>query len=84
MGIQIQKPSVPPGDPTAGGLDKDAEGVETFGIGEVQAPDAPTCPMFLLIRARSKVLTTPSIFKSALAFQFEDLELEFIAFIAMA
>ena len=84
-GIQIQWPFVdPPGPPIgAESSDRLAEGVADLGIGEVQAPVAPTWPLFREIIIKSNKLTTPSEFKSALALQFLEVEVEFSAALAM-
>lgn len=60
-----------------------AEEVATFGIGEVQAPEAPIWPIFLVIMLRSKALIIPSLFRSAFPFQLEDFEVAPAAFWAI-
>ena len=67
FGTQTQWPAGSSGEPT-GGPDKPAEAVATLGSGEVQAPEAPVWPMFLVSRLKSKVFITPSELKSILAF----------------
>lgn len=84
-GIQIQWPLVDPPGPPIGRVspERPAEGVADLGIGEVHAPVAPVCPLFLEIIIKSNKLTTPSLFKSALAFQLEELDVEFSAALAI-
>lgn len=52
-------------------------------IGEVQAPELPTWPMFLIMIAKSKVFISPSLFKSAFSFQLGELEVVLMALRAM-
>lgn len=82
-GIQIQWPGLSSGPPVDGGWFKLAEGVATLGMGDVQAPESPVWPIFLLIKPKSNALMIPSLLKSAFSFQFEDCEVAARAFWAM-
>lgn len=85
-GIKIQCPDWPFGPPLGEPVEGEfrlAEGVATFGIGEVQAPEAPVWPMFFITMLKSKIFMTPSLFKSAFSFQLADPELVPTTFLAM-